>query len=594
MSATAAPAPPTDGRVPIVIGITGHRNIASDDPALRAAVRAEFERLARAYKNTPFLVLSGLAEGFDRLAAQVALDVLPECRLIAVLPMPRADYEADFATDASRAEFAALLGRAEGRIEISPPEDDESWKAQGSDARDALYARGGAATAEHAQILIALWDGEDARGEGGTGNIVKWFQRGLAPKRHSLYLGGELSPLDPPEPGLLIHIKPGGKVERTITRTRDGVPSAIKVILERTRCFNRDIARNARRMGRNWPLMPDVAGLDAAKLLASAPGVVAVYNAADTLAVRFRDMVRWYDRAFYMLLGLAILFYALRDLTALAVVFYLVMGGGALVIWLVFIGRGLSNRYLEDRALAEAMRVVFFWRLAGIAQPAWLSYLAKHSGAVTWVRHAVRTVELRHRATVGHSRDIPEEDGLRAARQGWLADQIGYFKGARKRHADYARRWKNISRAMLGVSTVLAVLLATAGAFYGNWQVLNDGWNLDALGWRDGAAVFGVPLESIAPLWQVALGVATAAGVIARAYLARAAHEDLVKQYDAALSMFESAAREYDQAQKRIDAGEAPDWPRAEVLTVLGREALVEHGEWVVLRHSRPHEVPRG
>ena len=57
--------------------------------------------------------------------------------------------------------------------------------------------------------------------------------------------------------------------------------------------------------------------------------------------------------------------------------------------------------------------------------------------------------------------------------------------------------------------------------------------------------------------------------------------------------MFENAAREYDDAQARIDAGETPDWPRAEVLKVLGREALVEHGEWVVLRHSRPHEVPQ-
>ena len=66
---TPAPAPPTDGRVPIVIGVTGHRNVASDDPALRAAVERELKALAARYRNTPFLVLSGLAEGFDRLAA---------------------------------------------------------------------------------------------------------------------------------------------------------------------------------------------------------------------------------------------------------------------------------------------------------------------------------------------------------------------------------------------------------------------------------------------------------------------------------------------------------------------------------------------
>jgi len=581
-TATPAPAPP-DGRVPIVIGVTGHRNIPSDDPGLRRVVKAEFERLAEKYKNTPFLVLSGLAEGFDRLAAQVALEALPECRLIAVLPMPRGDYEADFDSAASRAEFAALMDHAEGRIEIAPPRGDE-WRTHG-EARNELYAKAGAATAEHAQILIALWDKQPPRGEGGTGNIVAWFKRGLASKRHSFH-EGDLSPLDPPEPGLLIHITPDtGAVERIVTQTKDGIPSAIEAILERTRCFNRDIRRNGKRMGRNWPLMPDVAGLDAAQLLGTAPGVVAVYNAADTLAVRFRDMVGWYDRVFYVLLGLAILCFALRDVSALMVIGYLVFGGLALAVWLTFVGRGLSNRYLEDRALAEAMRVVFFWRVAGIVQPAWLSYLAKHSGAVTWVRHAVRTVELRHRAMAAHFTPVSEDDGLHAARQGWLADQTGYFEGARKRHAGHARRWKQISRAMLAVSTVLAVALAAAGWRYVDWSTF---------GWREGEAISGIPLTTLGSYWQVALGLAAAAGVIARAYLARAAHEDLVKQYDAALSMFRIAADEYDDAQKRIDAGEKPDWPREEVLEVLGREALVEHGEWVVLRHSRPHEMPQG
>jgi len=578
---TPTPAPP-DGRVPIVIGVTGHRNIASDDPALRAVVEKQFRQLAKDYPGTPFLVLSGLAEGFDRLAAHVALEALPECRLIAVLPMPRADYEADFEAEASRAEFAALMDRAEGQIEITPPEGDD-WRTPG-EARDVLYANGGAATAEHAQILIALWDGQPPRGEGGTARVVAWFKRGLAPKRYSFH-EGELSPLDPPEPGLLIHVTPDGAVDRIITETKDGTPSAIEAILERTRCFNRDIRRNGKRMGRNWPLMPDVAGLDAAKLLASAPGVVAVYNAADTLAVRFRDMVGRYDRVFYIVLGLAILFYALRDVSALSVILYLGLGGAALIVWLVFIGRGLSDRYLEDRALAEAMRVAFFWRLAGIAQPAWLSYLSKHSGAIIWVRHAVRTVELRHRAMAAHFTPPPKDEGLHAAREGWLADQIGYFEGARDRHAGYARRWKYISRAMLAVSTVLAVALAAAGWRYVDWSTF---------GWREGEAISGIPLTTLGSYWQVALGLAAAAGVIARAYLARAAHEDLVKQYDAALSMFRIAADEYDDAQKRIDAGEKPDWPREEVLEVLGREALVEHGEWVVLRHSRPHEMPQG
>jgi len=582
-SQAATPAPP-DGRVPIVIGVTGHRNIASDDPGLRAKVRAEFERLAEKYQNTPFLVLSGLAEGFDRLAAQVALEVFKDnCRLIAVLPMPRADYETDFETEASRAEFAALLDLAEGRIEIAPPPGDD-WKVQGSDARDALYAKGGAATAEHAQILMALWDGQPPRGEGGTGNIVGWFKRGLAPKRYSVH-DGELSPLDPPEPGLLIHVTPGGEVERKITETKDGAPSAIEAILDRTRRFNRDMDRNEKRMGRNWPLVRDIPDVDADRLRSSAPGFVAVYNTADTMAVRFRDMVGVYDRLFHTLLLLTFILYAVRDLLPLAVVFYLAAAAATLGVWWLHERRSVADRFLENRAVAEAMRVAFFWRLAGIDRPAWLSYLSKHSGAITWVRHALRTLEFRHAALSSAIPAISAEDGLRAARACWLEDQMRFYTNAKARHASIARRWKRRSKWLLRSSLALVVLLAVAAVVYGDWS----NWS-----WRDGAAIHDIPLPRLSEYLQVLIGGLAAAGVVARAYLTRTAHEDLVKQYNAALLMFQIAAQEFDDAEARINSAAAPDWPREEVLSQLGQEALQEHGEWFVLRHSRPYEMPQG
>jgi hypothetical protein len=581
-TATPAPAPPADGRVPIVIGVTGHRNIASDDPALRAVVEKQFSQLAKDYPGTPFLVLSGLAEGFDRLAAHVALEALPECRLIAVLPMPRADYEADFEAEASRAEFAALMDRAEGRIEIAPPVGDD-WKTPG-EARNALYAKGGAATAEHAQILIALWDGQPPRGEGGTARVVEWFKRGLAPKRYSFH-EGELSPLDPPEPGLLIHVTPDGEVSRQITETKDGTPSAIKAILERTRCFNRDIRRNEKRMGHNWPLVSDIAGVNADRMRAGAPGFVAVYNAADTLAVRFRDMVGVYDRLFHVLLLLTFVIYALRDLIPLAVIFYLAAALFTVAVWWLLERRSVADRFLENRAVAEAMRVAFFWRLAGVRRPAWLSYLSKHSGAITWVRHALRSLEFRHEALSSAFPVINAEVGLKAARECWIEDQMRFYASAKARHADSTRRWTKRSKWLLRSSLALVLLLALATPFYGDWS----SWS-----WREGASIFGIPVPQLSEYLQVLIGALAAGGVVARAYLTRRAHEDLTKQYNAALLMFQIAAQEFDQAEERLGKGETPDWPREEVLRQLGDEALVEHGEWVVLRHSRPYEMPQG
>src|SRR5512135_247682 len=90
--------------LPLILGITGHRDLRPEDGAdLEARVRAILEDLRKRYRDTPLVLLSPLAEGADRLAARVALDC--GTRLIVPLPMSQDLYETDFETPASRADF---------------------------------------------------------------------------------------------------------------------------------------------------------------------------------------------------------------------------------------------------------------------------------------------------------------------------------------------------------------------------------------------------------------------------------------------------------------------------------------------------------
>src|SRR5262245_7645789 len=92
-----------DDRIPILIGVTGHRAIPADNlPQIERAVIELIERFRRRFPNTPLRFLSGLAEGADRVVAKVAL--AQGAQLVAALPMPAADYEADFQTHDSLLE----------------------------------------------------------------------------------------------------------------------------------------------------------------------------------------------------------------------------------------------------------------------------------------------------------------------------------------------------------------------------------------------------------------------------------------------------------------------------------------------------------
>ena len=142
----------------MTIGVTGHRFLA-DRARIDEALVGVVEALTREYPG-PWTVVSALAEGADRLVARALLGH-PGTRLVAVLPLAVEDYETDFTTAGSRAEFRDLLGRAEETV-VLPSRDD----------RNLAYEAGGGAVLDRSDVLVTVWDGAGEQGVGGTGEIV--------------------------------------------------------------------------------------------------------------------------------------------------------------------------------------------------------------------------------------------------------------------------------------------------------------------------------------------------------------------------------------------------------------------------------------
>jgi len=168
----------------IVIGVTGHRHVDRQDRKLKALIRNECRTLARTHAGNPFVILSGLAEGADRMVARIAMSEL-DAALIAVLPVPRESFVMDFGDAGSRREFTMLLNRSDHVI-TAPLLTKRAWKSY-TPSRDRQYAWEGSFLARQSKILIAVWDGADSKGLGGTGDVVRWFKRGRTP---TAYLHG--------------------------------------------------------------------------------------------------------------------------------------------------------------------------------------------------------------------------------------------------------------------------------------------------------------------------------------------------------------------------------------------------------------------
>lgn len=191
----------TDATRPIVIGVTGHRDLRpADIPQLEARVEEIIRELSSRYPNTPLLVLSPLADGADRLVAKVALN--HGARLAVPLPLPSQEYEKDFSTAESKKEFQELMQQAWKRFELPMVQDNTLASVnEYGPARDEQYALVGAYVAQHSHILIALWDGTQPDLVGGTGQIVDFKLNGI-PERYTI----ERKPLDIIVNGPVYHI----------------------------------------------------------------------------------------------------------------------------------------------------------------------------------------------------------------------------------------------------------------------------------------------------------------------------------------------------------------------------------------------------
>lgn len=140
------------------VGITGHQDIPE------AAVGFVRERLQEilAPLQADLVGVSSLAAGADQLFARTV--VASGGRLHVVVPCER--YEETFHEQEDRQQYGELLASASEieRLPHAGPSEDAFFDA-------------GRRVVNRCDQLLAVWDGQAARGHGGTGDVVDYARK---------------------------------------------------------------------------------------------------------------------------------------------------------------------------------------------------------------------------------------------------------------------------------------------------------------------------------------------------------------------------------------------------------------------------------
>jgi hypothetical protein len=557
-------------RIPFLIGVVGHRDLLVDElPQIRETLVKLLRNLKDSFPDVQPTLLTSMAEGADLLAAEAAADLgLP---IVAALALPAELSRAELPDDESREVFDRVFALAE-RLEVpdTRPSDDSA-------SRDRQYQRAGVLVARYSTLLIAIWDGKATDHKAGTARVVEYRRGGIAPTADEEPLSSNAL-LAAHDNDLLFDIRcsrsqngarPGVTVIGFVGSGASGgeeIPPSLATTLERIAAFNRDVDRfqgeiaQHRRLSLPTPYSPPerLSYLD--NLFRSADWLGTYYRRSFTTALRARYAL-WTMMAF-LLLSFKKESFGLVGLITIGGVLIVFTLGLGLALWAH--KRNWHRKYLDYRALAEGLRVEFYWEIAGVrgrfdGEFAHESFLQRQDIELEWIRAAMRAVSLRLAGRAGDA--LPS--GFSDAFAGWIGDdhpvhgsgQLFYY---RKR---IGRLERNLHMAEVIGRVLLFAGLGVALVFAGEV----------GLEWLVNSQMFSTEVRGVL-LWVLA--IVTVCAVIFDTYISEKADRALIRQYRYMYSLFGIAARELRSVRS--------DAQKLDILRSLGHACLAEHAQWIL------------
>lgn len=501
--------------------------------------------------------------------------------------------------------------------------------ARDAHARDQQRDEAGRYIARHSQILLALWDGQEHR-DSRTTRMIRWHREGgpapfltrfsvldsvepsaichLRVSRTGARAGGEHdsattcegSDTDIPVQWFYPQYQHAGYSPAPPRNVRGFLGRGVRRsllfahhLLEVRWWFVEKGAPGRRELEARWKAM-DRFNQDVARLYDRVPDQLLLsrgylmsaetsdrapdgvdplsqaYALADVAAGQFQTHTKHTVTLLFLIAltaigALEVYAHFLHEWPLLAAYLFLLGIGWGLFRWMRFSEQ--QGRWLDYRALAEALRVQIYWRIAELPDCVADHYLRHFRGELDWIRHATRSAFLM---SGGHTVDEPrplvqDAELLRFVQRDWLRDQYHYFEKKAPVNTELEISFETVTR--------LAFLAAVLVAAYHLWFHL-----------RTDHMSHGLVLGTFACLVVAAL---------VEEFGEFQAYALLSRKYGWMINLYGSAIDRIDEC---FEAGPAVG-DLHQIRTVLfdvGCEALTENAEWVVQHRQRPPMLPRG
>jgi hypothetical protein len=253
---------------------------------------------------------------------------------------------------------------------------------------------------------------------------------------------------------------------------------------------------------------------------------------------------------------------------------------GVAAAWWVKNRSFYQEKFLQYRALAEATRVLFFWRLCAVDESVADAYFPSHTEEGDWISKSLRFLDARVRLSRSDAYTASPMVAFGLAQREWVQGQLQYFFGAPARGSLGAIRRNTIRHqrtAGLAPIAGLAGALVLVAMVIAHWSPF-DNRVLQR---------FSLSGSHVRAWGLIASSLCLAIGALAAGF-------GRLMGYQEHASRYRRVGIRFDTARNRLaEAIRTRKWAEARgILGAVGRVALEENESWFSVGRERPSDFP--
>lgn len=543
-------------KIPITVGITGHLDaITTQEHKLQ--ILQLFIDLAEAYPSSPLYLFSSIAKGADRFVADILLDLKKrkaeyneKFELIIPTPFMDEDYKGDVG-NSSDEEYDNLMKQAKRKF-CTACDGKKTDRAQ-------HYLETGKFVADSSLILIAIWDGEEGK-KGGTADIVNYKRKGDPGnvEQSTFEYEGTVFVLPCKRNTTTDNISEIKKDEDKLSLETVLKDPSIKEALEKIEEINSDSSGiNLRSYSKSQTsLINNPENLDAPQR-----SILNWYSLLDVLAVRYHrrymnTVILLFVLGLFIVVSLTVYTNLWLHKIVLTVTMLLIVSAG-IIYYYSKITKD-HTKYINNRTLAEALRIQFYWNIAGINQKVSDYILKIHRKEFTWIEHILSSIY----GLTYNNKPITSE-AINDLTKNWVKDQANFFDSSIRKMTEKLARYHLISN----ISFIIAFALLLSIFFLDHFYVKS----------------------SFMEYLQVIIGILLSIFALIRAFIQITGYDQLLNQYDLMNILYQKAEAKINLGSSALQKTDELHAYLKELFFIIGKEALIENGNWyLILKEKEP------